>query len=144
MTYHRQPYSVLVVVYAECGHTLLLERRDLPGFWQSVTGTIERGETAVAAAQRELLEETGIEATPVCTGRRRRFKIFDQFLPRFAPGTVSNVESEFVVCLPARCKIKLDPAEHTQYRWMTVNEAIAAVGSWTNRAALEALRVAQL
>ena len=36
------------------------EGRPLPGFWQCVTGTIEPGERVVAAALRELREETGI------------------------------------------------------------------------------------
>lgn len=140
---YRQPFSVLVVVLAGTGHTLLLERRDMAGFWQSVTGTIERGETAAVAAQRELAEETGLQLVPTFTGRRRRFMIFEQFLPRFAPGTVSNVESEFTVRVPDRCEITLDPAEHSQYRWVRLDEAIDLAGSWTNRAALQALRVAQ-
>jgi len=45
---------------------LLLRRapdRTLPGVWQPVTGGIERGETAYAAAAREVREETGL--TPV-------------------------------------------------------------------------------
>ncbi len=39
---------------------MLLERRRPPGFWQSVTGSLEWGELADAAARREVIEETGI------------------------------------------------------------------------------------
>lgn len=35
-------------------------RRSLAGAWQPVTGGIERGESAMAAAEREVLEETGL------------------------------------------------------------------------------------
>lgn len=42
---------------------LLLRRspqRSLAGVWQPVTGGIEKGESATAAARREVLEETGL------------------------------------------------------------------------------------
>ena len=35
--------------------------RRLPGVWQPVTGKRRRGETAFAAARREVREETGLE-----------------------------------------------------------------------------------
>lgn len=41
MTY-KQPVSVLVVIYAkDTGRVLMLQRRDDPDFWQSVTGSLE-------------------------------------------------------------------------------------------------------
>jgi len=46
----RRPESVLIVIYTEGGEFLLLERRRPPGFWQSVTGSLEWGEFADAAA----------------------------------------------------------------------------------------------
>ena len=45
------PVSVLVVIYAEdTKRVLMLQRRDDPAFWQSVTGSLEEGETAPQAA----------------------------------------------------------------------------------------------
>ncbi|VFS23430.1 NUDIX hydrolase [Enterobacter cancerogenus] len=40
---------------------LMLQRRDDPDFWQSVTGSLEEGETASQAAAREVKEEVTID-----------------------------------------------------------------------------------
>ena len=57
------PLSVLVVVHTAELEVLLLERAARPGFWQSVTGSLDRpDEPFEHAAARELREETGIEA----------------------------------------------------------------------------------
>ena len=56
------PVSVLVVIYAEdTKRVLMLQRRDDPAFWQSVTGSLEAGETAAQAAVREVKEEVAID-----------------------------------------------------------------------------------
>ena len=59
---YKIPISVLVVVYTPELEVLLLERADRPGFWQSVTGSQDEGETLRATAVRELREETGLDA----------------------------------------------------------------------------------
>ena len=41
---------------------LLLERADHPGYWQSVTGSQDEGETLEQTAVREVEEETGLDA----------------------------------------------------------------------------------
>ena len=53
MTYKR-PESVLVVIHTADLQILLLERADAPGFWQSVTGSLEEGENLPEAAWREV------------------------------------------------------------------------------------------
>lgn len=41
---YKLPVSVLVVIYAEdTKRVLMLQRRDDPDFWQSVTGSLEEG-----------------------------------------------------------------------------------------------------
>ena len=54
---YKIPVSVLVVVYTPELRVLLLERADKPGFWQSVTGSQEPGETLRKTAIRELAGE---------------------------------------------------------------------------------------
>ena len=57
------PESVLVVIHTTDGQVLLLERADRPGFWQSVTGSLDAPDEApCAAARREVQEETGLTA----------------------------------------------------------------------------------
>jgi len=55
------PESVLVVVHTAALDVLLIERTDVPGFWQSVTGSKDRLDEALRdVAAREVAEETGI------------------------------------------------------------------------------------
>ena len=60
----RRPVSVLVYVVSPAGggwEYLLLHRVPrLGGFWQGVTGAVERGEEMADAARREVLEEPGL------------------------------------------------------------------------------------
>ena len=58
---YKIPVSILVIIYTKDMEILLLHRKDKKNFWQSVTGSIEEGESPVNAAKRELLEETGID-----------------------------------------------------------------------------------
>lgn len=137
------PVSVLVVVHTAGGDVLLLERAAQRGFWQSVTGSLDRmDEAPEEAARRELREETGIEIVPA---RLRRwqlaytFEIFPQWRHRFVPGTTHNTEQVFSLELPAPVPVTLAPAEHTASRWLPWADAAAACFSWSNRDAIRIL-----
>ena len=59
---YKNNQSVLVVIYAESTHrVLMLQRQDDPSFWQSVTGTLETNETPRETAIREVWEEVGLK-----------------------------------------------------------------------------------
>ena len=141
MTSHRRPVSVLVVVYTDDGQVLLLRRRQPFDFWQSVTGTLAEDETHAEAALRELREETGLDDPDrlVFTGTSRRFEIDPRWRHRYAPGICENEEFEWRYRLPAARDVSLSMAEHSEYRWLPLRQAVEAVWSWTNREALESL-----
>lgn len=136
---YRVPESVLVVVYARPDQVLLLERRDRPGFWQSVTGSLEPGEAPRDAARRELAEETGLDGEPADLGQSRRFEIFPEYLHRFPPGVTHNLEHAFAFDAGDAVQVTLDPSEHQRCRWLPWAEAAELTGSWTNREAIESL-----
>ena len=62
---YKTPVSVLVVIYTPDLQVLLLERADHPGYWQSVTGSCDPGESLRQTAVREVAEETGLDADAV-------------------------------------------------------------------------------
>ena len=139
----KRPESVLVVVYTTDLDVLLISRRKPEGFWQSVTGSLESGETPAQAAARELAEETGIVASVNDHAISRSFPIAAAWRRRYAPGVTENLEHEFSVQLPERCEVVLDPTEHVEYCWLPIVEAMAKVSSRTNRAALQAILKAE-
>ena len=134
----RRPESVLVVVYTDDGKALLLRRQHPFDFWQSVTGSLQDGETHQQAARRELAEETGLdgEGQLEYSGTSRQFTIDPRWRHRFAPGVVENVEYEWHYRLPAVTDVALDGDEHSSFRWMPIAAASETVWSWTNRDAL--------
>jgi dATP pyrophosphohydrolase len=140
---YKQPLSVLVLVYTPELAVLLLERADYPEHWQSVTGSVEPGETLAHAAVRELAEETGIDAAAhggvVDWQRSNVFEIFPKWRRRYPPGTTHNTEHVFGLEVPRRVPVRLAPREHLRHAWLPWREAAARCFSWTNRAAIEAL-----
>ncbi len=121
---------------------LIMERADKAGFWQSVTGSLEAGETPQQAAIREVLEETGLDATQYDLQdwqASNTYEIYPHWRYRYAPGITTNVEHLFALELPKEIAITLAPDEHVQYEWVDWREAAKRVFSWTNVDALKRL-----
>jgi dihydroneopterin triphosphate diphosphatase len=139
---YRRPESVLIVIHTADGEYLLMERRRPPGFWQSVTGSLEWGEFADAAARREVIEETGItQGVLVNLQWTQVYEILPAFGKTYAPGVTLNLEHAFSLRLPQRVPVVLSESEHVQYRWVPSLEAVEAVSSSTNRAVIAELRL---
>ena len=137
---YKLPVSVLVVVHTAELEVLLLERATRPGYWQSVTGSLDRADEPLeTAASRELMEETGIGASEGRLGRWNvvnSFEIYAEWRHRFAPGTLYNSEHVFSFALPERRPVRLAPDEHTAYEWLTWRSAADRCFSWSNRDAI--------
>ena len=136
----KRPESVLVVVYSRNGKVLLLRRADHPEFWQSITGSMEWGDEQPAeTAARELREETGIVVAPAALTDwklQNRYEIFPQWRYKYAPGVAENTEHFFSLELPDEQTVALSPDEHSEYEWVSFEQALDRVFSWTNRDAL--------
>lgn len=132
----KRPESVLVLVYSRDNNVLLLNRCDPADYWQSVTGSLEWGESAPAAAQRELFEETGLIAGKpselIDLAQTNCFPILPAWQACYDPAIDHNVEHVFAIRLEAEIAVKLNPAEHKQAIWVSKQEALEIVNSYTN------------
>ena len=139
---YKIPVSVLVVIHTPDLQVLLLERADAPGFWQSVTGSQNEGETLFETAQREVSEETGLDAGRYgLTDWRKenRYEIYERWRHRYAPGVTHNTEHVFSMKVMQPLPVMLALREHTQYLWLPWQEAADKVFSPTNAAAIREL-----
>jgi len=97
------------------GKILILKRsgsvRTYRGLWAGVSGSIEKGETPLEAAAREIAEETGLAKDEFRLEKEgRRFSMVDSGL-----GVRWNIK-------PFLFSVKADgitiDKEHTEYRWI--------------------------
>ena len=136
------PESVLVVIHTPALQVLLIERADHPGYWQSVTGSLDSADEAWAeAARREVLEETGFDAhAPGAVLRdwqlANRYEIYPHWRHRYAPGVTQNTEHVFGLCLPQAATPRLSPREHTAFVWLPWSEAADRCFSPSNAEAI--------
>jgi dATP pyrophosphohydrolase len=137
---HKIPRSVLVVIHTPDLRVLLLERARWPGYWQSVTGSLEREDEPLrSTAVREVGEETGIDAARHALadwGIENTYEIYPQWRSRYAPGVTHNVEHVFGLTVPGVLPVRLAPAEHSRYEWLHWRDAAAKCFSWSNRDAV--------
>jgi dATP pyrophosphohydrolase len=105
-----------------------------PGSWETVHGHIGDGEQPVAAALRELKEETGLSPQRLYNlSRVESFYLHARDVVALIPA--------FCAIVPADAAVTIS-AEHDRVEWLDVNEA-AARFSWPRerRALADALRL---
>jgi len=117
----------------------LIERADRPGFWQSVTGSLDAlDENLALAASREVFEETGIAVDQLAAGSLRNlhhqieYEIYPDWRFRYAPGVTRNIEHWFALEVPENIQIQLSPREHVAFQWLPFEEAAKKCFSRSN------------
>lgn len=133
--------SVLAVIYAKnTGHVLMLQRRDDPDFWQSVTGSMENGETPRQTAIRELWEEVRLKIPANSTAlfdcnECVEFEIFPHFRYKYAPN-ITHCKEHWFLCGVEKEFIP-ELSEHLGFKWVSVEEAVKMTKSSNNAEAIE-------
>ncbi len=143
---YKIPVSVLVVIHTADLQVLLLERTDHPGYWQSVTGSQNPGETLYQTAIREVSEETGLNAADYSLTDwqvKNRYEIYEEWRWRYAPDVKINTEHVFGLCLPDIMPVKIAAREHLNYIWLPWQQAAEKVFSRSNADAILSLSARQ-
>ena len=136
------PRSVLVVIHTPALEVLLIERAESPGFWQSVTGSLDQeDEPFEVAALREAQEETGLNGHApghllTDWALENVYEIYPQWRHRYAPGVIHNTERVFGLCVPAATPVVLSPREHRAQVWLSWPEAMDRCFSSSNAEAI--------
>jgi dATP pyrophosphohydrolase len=139
------PESVLVVIHSAELDVLLIERADMPGYWQSVTGSKDTAdEPFEATAIREVAEETGIVIGSAEVPRENLrawelvniYDIYPQWQHRYAAGVTKNTEHVYGLCVPRGVPVRLEPREHVAHVWLPWREAADRCSSASNAEAI--------
>jgi 8-oxo-dGTP pyrophosphatase MutT (NUDIX family) len=100
------------------------------GFWQPITGALEKGESKIQALRREIEEETGITNFIEIIEDIYHFEFNDPSLYR---------EYVFGVEVSPEEKIVINEKEHSAFRWCCFEEAFGLIRWDENKVALRKL-----
>lgn len=122
----REPYQILSIPYRVVdGKPLfcILRRAD-SSYWQFIAGCGENGETPIQAAKRETIEEVGVDPINIkqltCIAYVPAEVIDESRRQHWDKNTIVIPEYSFAF----ECDSELTLSnEHTEYKWLTYNEA---------------------
>ena len=110
------PISTQIIVFTNQKQILLLQRKDNPNYWQSVTGSLEINEAPRDCAIRELYEETNLNAYQYnffSLGHMNQYTIYPEWRHRYEDGVNNNTEHLFALQLPKKENIIINKDKET-------------------------------
>lgn len=139
----RAPFQILAIPYKYIESTLMfcvLHRSDFDQ-WQFISGGGEDDETPMEAAKREIFEEAGVASDNIIqlksTCSIPTFIFPKKYLCNWADDTF--VVPEYSFGFECNSEINLSH-EHTEYVWLTYEEAIKKLKWDSNRTSMYELR----
>jgi 8-oxo-dGTP pyrophosphatase MutT (NUDIX family) len=131
-----------IVVVVRRGPEFLVMRRapERLGYWCLVAGGLEPDETPQEAAQRELFEETGLEARVRPLPISLSYSLRDDppaIRARYGPGIETVTVHAFLSDAPVKWEPTLD-AEHDLHQWCDLGEALELLFYDTTKDAVRA------
>jgi 8-oxo-dGTP pyrophosphatase MutT (NUDIX family) len=138
---HRLPTQVLVYCFRRnegaIEYLMLRRTAKLGGFWQGVTGAPEEAETLLAAASRELFEETQLAPRTILqVDFSYSFPPEDEWKSAYAPGVTSIDEHVFLAEIEKTGEPTLS-YEHDQFQWVGFECGMDLLKWDNNRKALD-------
>ena len=113
---------------------LLKVVKDRGGGWHPITANVDTGEELLACAHREVLEATGVRPD-AGTWPPIDFKF--EYEGRWGRAR----EHVFALVLSDRpSKIRIDPSEHVDQKWVKIEDATDALGFEPQKQALEKVK----
>ena len=114
-------FSIAAFIYRMVGgksEYLIIKRSSetLFGSWQMVSGKVEKNETGISATLREIEEETGLVPTKLYSA-----DLIESFYD--TDYNVINLVPVFVALVDSDSEVKLNEYEHSEYKWISVDEA---------------------
>lgn len=103
-------------------------REHHPGIWECLTGRVEDGESLEEAVKREVKEETTLEVEVI--GPINTFHFFRE-------NNSQEHQGVSFWCKYVSGEVKIDPSEHSRYKWATPDEALQLVTLGSIRESVE-------
>jgi dATP pyrophosphohydrolase len=103
---------------------LVLHRTPPDAYWHVVAGVVEPAETFAEAARRELREETGLDAECADLAAPQAYPVPADMAHLYAPNVRTVAVETFAVDAPKGWEPVLNE-EHDDFRWCTLDEALA-------------------
>lgn len=119
--------SVAICLFDDESRVLLIKNSIFPGdHWQIPQGGIEPGETASAAAVRELGEETGINGAHLIKVSDNKFSHLYKNNPEENPYVGQEFTTVFLK-VNGQPKITLDKSEASEFKWVKLDDVVNSV-----------------